>query len=247
MTRTSRLILIFVPFFLGPGAGAQISEKERLSGFAEHQKNQERFDEARLKGERAYFEEEEQWENQKNRTLEGYKKTKKQAVVHDDGPEAKADAAAKIEYAKKYEEDRRAYAKKRSRQDVVVHEDLNLPTEAQELGLNEERPRYDYRKRAMFGGQPKYGKVTGGSSSSAGGGSGRGSISPGGTSFPPPPTFDDFGGADGGYVPAPSMPDDFGDIPPPPPPPMPMGDDFGGEGMDFPPPPPPPFNDDGGF
>lgn len=247
MIHSVRLTLILAPFFLASLAGAQISEKERLSGFAEHHKNQERFEAARLKGERAYLEEEEQWEHQKSRTLESYKKSKKQGIVNDEGPEAKADAVAKRAYEQQYEQDRRTYTEKRSAQDVVVRESQNLPSELQELGLHEERPRYDYRKRAMFGGQPKYGSTASGGS---GGSSRGGSISPGGTSFPPPPTFDDFGGGDGGYVPAPNMPEDYGDVPPPPPPPMPMGDDFGGFGgeQDFPPPPPPPppFMDEGG-
>lgn len=246
MIRTPAKSLILFPLLVSSLASAQVSEKERLSGFAEHQKNQIRFDEARRSGLKGFYEESEQWENQKNRALEAYRKTKKQEVLSEEGPEAKADAAEKKLYAEQYEESRRTYTSKRTHQDVVVRESQDLPTEAEELGLTEVRPRYEYRKRVMFGGQPKYaGKATSSGSS-------RSSISPGGSSFPPPPTFDDFGGNNGGYVPAPNMPEDFGDIPPPPPPPMPSGDDFGGfgaESSDFPPPPPPPppFNEDGAF
>lgn len=221
---------------------AQVSEKERLSGFAQHHKNLDRFEEARVKGERAYLEEEEQWENLKNRSLEEYKKNKKQIVMDEDGPEAKADALAKKGYDENREKERRAYEQEKAKQQLIVRENLQLPSEAQELGLDELRPRYEYRKRALYGASPKYGKMP----SSSGGRSsfGGGAISPGGSSFPPPPTFDDFGG-DGGYVPAPNMPDDYGDVAPPPPPP-PFGDDFGGGDFPPPPPPPPPFGEEGG-
>ncbi|KYG65113.1 hypothetical protein AZI87_11110 [Bdellovibrio bacteriovorus] len=226
---------------------AQNAEIQRLSGFAQHQKNLDQFDVARSKGERAHLEEEEQWENQKLRALEDYKSRKSSVRMSEDGPEAQADAAAKRKVAQEYEESREKYAAQKSKLTAIDRQALHLPTEATELGLDELRPRYDYRKRAMFGAQSKFGRP--GSSSSSGGSSGFGGG--GGSSFPPPPTFDDFGGGDGGYVPAPNMSDDFGDVPPPPPPPPPgFGDDFGGfqGGADFPPPPPPPppFGDEGG-
>jgi hypothetical protein len=116
------------------------------------------------------------------------------------------------------------------------------------LGLDTERPRYDYRKRAMFGAKQKLGS----SASSGPSGSGSTPSFGGRGSLPPPPTFDDISGADNGYVPAPNM-DDFGDIPPPPPPPPPMYDggtpDFGGGtgGGDFIPPPPNNFPEDNDF
>lgn len=247
MKHAQALIFILISILFCMSVQAQISEKERLSGFAEHQMKQKRFDEARNKGERAYLEEEEQWEHEKNRSLQEYKAAKKKAFVNDMGPAAKADAADKKAYEDEHELARRAYTEKRSRQQTVVRDSKNLPTEAQELGLHEERPRYDYSKRVLFGAQPKYGKA--GPGGGLQGGGTRGGFTPGGTSFPPPPTFDDFGGGDTGYVPAPTMPEEFGDFPPPPPPPpMPM-DDFGGsESMDFPPPPPPPpFGEEGGF
>lgn len=226
---------------------AQVSEKERLEGFAEHYRNQDRFDEARRKGERAYFEEEAQWDAQKQRQLAEHKKHQKEGEMPEDGPEAKADLKTKKVYADEYEKSRQEYVKNKNHYSVVNREKLHLPTESQELGLNLERPRYEYRKRASYGGQPKFGKMTGGA---FGGGARGGSTSSGGSSFPPPPTFDDFGGG-GGYVPAPNFPEDFGDVPPPIPPPSGFGDDFGGGGgMDFPPPPPPPpspFGDEGGF
>lgn len=228
------------------GAANVISEKDRLTGFAEHQNKFKQFDKAREQGERAYLEEEEQWEHQKNRDLADYKKNKKAILMPEDGPEAQADAAAKKRYEKEQEEARKSYAENKVVIEPLDRQALNLPSEARELGLESDRPRYDYKKRALYGASPRYGKVTPSYGSSSG--SSSPSFSGSSSNFPPPPTFDDFG--DGGYVPAPNMPDDFGDIPPPPPPPPPpFGDDFGGfgSGTDFPPPPPPPvFNEDSG-
>ncbi|WP_347356603.1 hypothetical protein [Bdellovibrio sp.] len=237
MNSSARQTFLLVLLLLSSTAYGEGVEETRLKGFAQHQNSQDRFEKARQQGERAYLEEEEQWENQKDRALNEYKKTKTAEKMSEEGPEAKADAVAKEKFDDAYEQERLKYIEKKNKQEVVTRGG-NLPTEAQELGLLEDRPRYDYRKRAMYGAKPKYGKSSPGSSSSSG------SSSPsygGGSSFPPPPTFDDFGG-DGGYVPAPNVDDFGGDIPPPPPPP-PFSDDFGGgfggDG-DFPPPPPPP-------
>lgn len=226
------------------------AEKERLSGFAEHQKGEQQFDVARQQGERAYFEKEEQWEVQRERARLDYQRHKTKNDMAEDGPEARADIAEKKKYEQEYEKSRVAYEAKKAHLDQV-RRGSGLPTEEQEYGLNVERPRYDYKKRASFGAPLKLGSSSAGarpslpSSPSFGGGYvppptyDPGPTFGGDSSFPPPPTFDDFGGEDGGYVPAPNM-EDYGDVPPPPPPP-PFGDDFGGGfNPDFPPPPPPP-------
>lgn len=249
MNPPGRLTLFIAATLLSSLASAQSAEESRLRGFAQHQKEQSRFEKAREQGERAYLEEVEQWENEKERQLDSYKRGRKKIEMPDDGPEARADAAAKKKLEQDYEESRRDYMAKRVKRTELPREALNLPSEKVELGLIEERPRYDYRKRATFGAKPKYGKSASGSSGGSSGSFG-GSSSP---SFPPSPVFDDFGG-DGGYVPAPNLPEDFGDVPPPPPPPPPpFGDDFGGgfggdmgDG-DFPPPPPPPFEGENNF
>ncbi|MGZ3769596.1 MAG: hypothetical protein ACXVCP_10620 [Bdellovibrio sp.] len=227
---------------------AQTSERTRLSGFEEFKKEEGQFDTARAKGEKAHLEEEEQWINQRNRNLNEYKKEKKQAEISDDGPEAKADAAEKKKYAEVHEKNRKDYVIEKSKEEKISREDLKLPSESQELGLNETRPRYDYKKRVLYGARQKFGKTPAETASSSSPGR-PGSVPGSGPTpnFPPPPTFDDFG--DNGYVPAPMPPDDFGDMPPPPPPPPPPpfgGDDFGG-GDSFPPPPPPPPPFDGDF
>ncbi len=234
----SALTVILATTLSSSLAFAQSAEEVRLRGFAKHQKDQVQFEKARVQGERAYLETEDQWETQKTRELEAYKKGKRQVSMSEDGPEAKADAVAKKAFTDSYEESRRNYLQKRTNNEITDRKQAGLPTESQELGLDQDLPRYDYRKRAMFGAPSKYGKPgssgSSGSSFSSGGG--------GGNSFPPPPTFDDFN--DGGYVPAPNMPDDFGDVPPPPPAPS-FGEDGGLD--EFPPPPPPPIFENNDF
>jgi hypothetical protein len=236
----------------GRNALAQDSEVDRLSGFAKHQSNDEQYDKARIQGEREYLEEVEQWEHKKERELQAYKTISKDRRVDmdEDSPDAKADAVQKKKLAEQYEEDRKKHSLSRAKNKSFDRQALGLPSEIKELGLDQERPRYDYRKRASFGATTKLGKNTFKSSGSSSGGysGGGGGGSRGGNSFPPPPpAFDDFQDG-GGYLPAPTLNDDYmGDIPPPPPPPPP----FGGEGMggginDFPPPPPPTFGDEGG-
>lgn len=241
MSLSKKLIFLMLLTSISRAGYAAGKEETRLRGFAEHQNENEQFDKARQRGERAFYEELDQWEAQRHRQLDDYKKTKKEKEMTDDGPEFRADAAAKKEVAKDYEKTRKAYSLEKANEEKLSREDKKLPTEAQELGLDSERPRYDYRKRAAFGAKPKFGSNAGSSSGS--------SPSFGGGNFPPPPTFDDFSGGGGGYVPAPNLPEDFGDVPPPPPPPPPPG--FGGDDA-FPndfsaPPPPPPFGEEGEF
>ena len=240
------LAAILICSVISSAAHAVSSEESRLLGFAQHQNNNKQFDKAREQGEKAYLEEMEQWDLGRKRDLQEYRKTKKTQVMADDGPEAQADEAARKKYKENYDKVRREYIAERAKEQALERSAKGLPSEAQELGLDQERPRYDYKKRAYFGGKP--GKVSAGSSF---GGRGSGSGSYGGgnnnaTPFPPPPTFDDF---DNGYVPAPNInPDDFGDVPPPPPPPAPIpgafDQGFGGDGI---PAPPAPFPEDSDF
>lgn len=215
---------------------AQSKEEVRLDGFAQHQKNNKQFDKARSQGEKAYLEEQEQWELSRQRVLEDYKKKKQSQVMDDEGPEYKADQVTKKAWDANREVEREKYASRR-RDEVVDRKAKGFPTEEQELDIAEERPRYDYKKRASFGAS-KGGRSSSPSSPSSGGGAPW--TGGGGSSFPTPPPFDDFGNE--GFSPAQNAPDDFGDIPPPPPPPPVFDEGFDGPG----PIPPPPVFDDGG-
>ncbi|WP_413557308.1 hypothetical protein [Bdellovibrio sp. HCB209] len=234
------LLLILTLTLSATLSHAMDAEEERLRGFAQHQSNLKRFDEAREGGKRAYTEEQEQLYSEKERDLAAYKKDKpKSEPFRDDNSrefrdwekERKAEAAH-------YEETRKAYAAQSAKQQALDREAKGLPTLAQEMGLDQERPRFDFKKRNF------------GTSTASSGGSGRGGggsssgFNPGNSSFPPPPTFDDFSD---GYVPAPNVsPEDFGDVPPPPPPPMGFDQGFSNGSEFIPPPPPPPGNFESG-
>lgn len=233
----SVLVFSVVGHTMGP-------EEFRLRGFAEHQKENEQFDRARQRGERAYYERLDQWETVRKRNLDQYKKEKKENKMTEESPEALADAAVKQAYEEQRLQSYRDY-QAQQKAEVVDREKKNLPSEAEELGIDKQRPRYDYKKRALYGGEPKYrresmGTSFGGRDSSGGTSFGDGNYDSGTVDFPPPP--DDFG--DGGYVPPPVV-DEFGDAPPPPP----YDETYGnGEYENFPPPPPPPppFDESGG-
>ncbi len=109
-----------------------------------------------------------------------------------------------------------------------------------ELGLPENRPRYDLEKRSLYGGQPQFSrsKVPFPNQPSAPNfGSGGSPFPPSQEPFPPAAPFDDF-------PPPPAFPDDNFDLPPPPP--MDPLEGESGTGSDdfFPPPPPPPAFED---
>ncbi|UYL07832.1 hypothetical protein B9G69_012325 [Bdellovibrio sp. SKB1291214] len=244
MNLLSNLLLILALTLTATLSHAMDADEERLSGFAEHQSKIKRFDEARDGGKRAFLESQEQWDTEKERDLAEYKKNKPQTglVMNENSPEYREWENKKKAEQAEYEESRKDFAAQSHKRKALDRTAKGLPTLAQELGLDEERPRFDFAKR-------NFGTKTAGSGGSSGGfGRGGGvSSSSGNSSFPPPPTFDDF---QDGYVPAPNIsPEDFGDVPPPPPPPMAPSFDGNGfsNGSEFiPPPPPPPGNFESG-
>ena len=137
----------------------------------------------------------------------------------------------KKEESKDYDDSKREFIKAQKRSHAI--ESKRDFTEEEELNVFLNRPRYEYRKRALFGAKPNYKVATKSTSSS------------------PTSTQPEFG-TDSGYIPPPPpppMPSDmpnepfYDEIPPPPPPPLPsdFGNDFG-DGY-IPPPPPPPMFD----
>lgn len=234
-----------------PFAASADEETEivRLGGFAEHQSSETKFERLRRRGETEYLEEAEQWEREKDRNLAEYKKQKAAGIKKqsEDGADAKVDTKAKQDWERDYDKSRQDYAKKQRSFDRTKHKEL--VTENEELDLTAQRPRYDYKKRALYGAPLKYGKA-GSMPRASGSSSGFSPPSPSTAPFGsnpnfPPPQYDDFGD---GYIPPPTLGDGFGDdLPPPPPPPVAPIEDFGNSDMMIPPPPPPPpFMDESG-
>lgn len=204
-----------------------IEEKVRLEGWGEHQKEKKRFDRERMKGEGELGREDREWQKLKSQDLAEYRKEKvRLRKQHDDsGAEYLKDQARK----KKEEETFRAqldqFLEIRRKVRSQSRSTVRL-TEEEELGLIEDRERFDWEKRNLLDG-----KGGSGSKRSSSGPS-RGSLPPIPQEFVPPPP-----------PPPPPAPDFELDVPPPPPPPPPMPEFSDGNfGGDVPPPPPP-----GGF
>lgn len=227
--------LFILSLSLGLQARAQrvvntLEEKIRLEGWDDHQRSKKAFDRDRLNDRRDTSKEDREWQKLKDDDLVDYRKAKvRQKKQHeDDGAEHLKDQAQK----KKEEETFRAQldqfleirrkVRNQSRSTVKL-------TEEEELGLLEERERFEWEKRNLLDGKGS----AGGRRSSAPSPSRGSSLPPIPSEFAPPP-------------PPVAPPPEFElDIPPPPPPPppppMPEFSD-GNFGGDIPPPPPP-----GGF
>jgi len=201
----------------------------RLKSLKEEKKNNKVYEEQREKGLGQYLEEQENWEQLREKGLSEYRKQKKGLSPAEDGPEFNVYVRERAQQREKAEKNREVQVRTRN-QMLNQNSQTISKLEEEELGLTENRPRFELR----FRGKNKW--VKGGAS--GGRASSPGSYSGGGDSdFPPPPPPID-------YTPAPPPADAYEDIPPPPPPPP--GYDYGaavpydaGYG-DIPPPPPPP-------
>lgn len=222
--------------------------QDRRAGFHEHVDQQKVFDRERLKGEKAFIEEQEEWERQRQASIQEYKKEKKQSSPAEDGPEHRQHLKEIRDQEKEREMTTREYV--RERDAVLSNKGRKVTlTDEEELGLVEDRPRYDVSKRALYGNGPNAvmaGKTPRRSSPARPSNGSRFSSTPaasfgsGDSGDLPPPSLDDGGG----YVPPPPI--EYDELPPPPPPfdggdsgDFPPPPDFG----DFPPPPPPPLDD----
>lgn len=236
-----RIILILINL----SAYSQVDDNRRLSGFAEHKKYQKKFDAFRESKVNEFIKEKEQEEKEREQAAENYRKKKKLAHNLEEGPEYQEYLREVRHRQQRYHEATEEYKREKALDRAKI-EKRHL-SEEEELGLNEENPRYDYSKRCIYGGYSKLcKKLAGPGGANSGSGSagrfGGGNSSSGGGGFPPPPppTFDDFGDD---YIPPPNFSEDGELLPPPPP--M-MNDDFGDSPLP-PPPPLPPLPGDGDF
>jgi len=164
---------------------------ERLSGFAQHQADQKKFEKERLSDLHQVRASEKAWGHQRDETLIEYQREKKkqQATLADTSHEYREDLREKLQFIDQEIKSRREYVQKR---DQVRHEEkteIHL-TEAQELGLDPSPDRVDWKRRHFFAetGKALGGKAGGGASPSTenfSGGAGR----PSGVPPPPPPEF----------------------------------------------------------
>lgn len=229
-------VRILLSLFIITPALARVQEHEveqaRLSGYKEYIEENQAYERERLRSYRAYLESVEKDMFEKNKALHDFKRNKKIEQQESDEPDNYKDYLAEQKKDEKNADIALQEYKKNQRRSKLMEARRDF-TEEEELGIFVERPRYDYKKRAMYGAKPKY--KTAEKSISEGGGS----------AFPAVPDF----ATDSGYIPPPPPPPMnepfYDEIPPPPPMPFPAdyGDGDMGDGYIPPPPPPPPMFD----
>ena len=204
----------------------------RRKAFSQHTDENKIYDQEREKGLALFLEEEERWNRLREKETREHKKTRPTAI-DEFGHEYQADLKQKENADKQRELDRQRHVRTKSNL-FIEFEDKIPQTEERELGLAQNRPRYELRKRAKNKWVNSGKTLQGGASSSSG-------SSPFDSPSIPQPSPGDFV--------SPPMDTNFEDIPPPPPP-IPYDNfDQGNAGGfdsgfgDVPPPPPPPPND----
>jgi hypothetical protein len=226
-------------------AQAEHPEVRRTRGYPEYKRQKELLQKDREKGLELHLERLEIEKREYNQALEEYRKQKRKEKPLEATAAYQESIRDRYEDQRRYQEDLedfRADKKIEKKQLEQAHLD-----KLEELGLPEDRPRFDIKKRTLYGAKSPFGKPLP-SSGSGGSSSGASNYNPPSAPaddntnlYTPPPSnaFDEF-------PPSPSFPgEDNFDLPPPPPP-MPFDD--GSQGMnapfdDFPPPPPPPVDD----
>lgn len=198
----------------------QSTKVSRRAQFLEHRQLVKIYDQEREKALILYLEEQEQWQ-QKRLEAQSEHQRRKEARAELRGEEAHQEyLEGRLKQLEDDEEKLVEFFQQRALSPRGQKSDLE---EDEELDLLALRPRFDIKKRVLYGAKPTGKKGRGKMNSD-------GKTTSGGKSS----SDSDFGP---GFAPIPSMPEtDFGDFPPPPPPPS--MSPF--EESDFPPPPPPP-------
>jgi hypothetical protein len=245
------LLFFLVPLFQGFVALAQSlstgaathPEVVRVLGFEEHQQQKKQNNQELERGLRLHLESLEIQAREYEKARREYQAEKRSEVPPEKQPSYREHVESRDEQRKErflaVQEQRRIKAEERR-----LLKNIHLDG-SRELGLPENRPRYEIDKRALYGAEPKFSRSKevfpggGGYTPPANNNFGSGSGSGNQDVFPPPAPFDDF-------PPPPTFPEGDFDLPPPPPmdadPMMPGGgEDF------FPPPPPPAFDDNFNF
>jgi hypothetical protein len=214
-------------------------ESNRRKAFREFEDEKKKTEKEQNRGLSLWLEEQEQWDLTREKAI--FELRKDRRVTPGEGsPEHLADLAEKARAQRVVEEGRKNHIAIKNKI-IAQYQPRDNTTEEIELGLDNNRPRYDLRKRGRNKWAGKGGTASGGSSGASGGGFNSGGFQNDNYDFPPPPPPDFNNG----------MPqDNFEDFPPPPPPPGDFGNapgtfDSGFGDAPIPPPPPPP--PDGGW
>lgn len=217
------------------------NEVKRLRGFAEHNNAIKKLDKERDDGFTEHLLQNEKMELVRERAKSQHFKNQKQAASEENSDDYYED----LDLKQRLEDQRLKGLKERSDRLAIsakiIKQERARVSEEEELGLNTNRPRFETRKRALFGAPLKLGGKTLTSPGSSGSGSnfGSGTSNQNNSRFESSPPPIDYSQPSNDYFPPPPPPpsfDGFDDFPPPPPPIEGNFDDF---------PPPPPTSDEG--
>jgi hypothetical protein len=231
--KQNRAMLVIFLALMSVGAPVcadEITEEERLLGFAQQQRRNEESDRLRESGIEALKKKRVDWDQNLAESVGQYKrwKAEQKAALDESSDEYREDLAAKKRRLKDLEEIRKEHVRNRDR-DRAHKKKAVLLTEEHEYGLDEKIIRTEQRKRALYNPSllKNFGKARPGSS----GGMDFGGGGVGAPNTPPP----DFNPPVSAAPPA--APEFFEPEIPPPPPPVDFDDSV----------PPPIFDDPGDF
>lgn len=245
------MLKIFIAFFilLKASFSYSLTEADRRHGYETHLKESKKENKKRMEGLDEYLKEVSDWEKMRQKDLEAYRKNLNKKNDQTEHRQKVQDYKKYQESEKKWilehEQARKEFIKKRERTSSSVKGEKWSFFELQELGLDINRPRYDFRKRFNFTPSNKSSQSLGGASrggdnyssgygtgSAPGAGSGSGSGNSNNNyndfdNFNPPPNYPIY------------EPPPFDDTTAPPP--FPESED-GGLGSPMNPPPPPMYD-----
>ncbi len=240
LNRTSTRQILFMTMlsmFSYQLAFAQVEhpELERVRGFDDYKMQRQMNDREREKGLALHLERIEMERREYEAALQEHRKVKRKEKPLESTPSYKENVRDRErDKQRRIAEQEEFIADKKVERRRLNQAKIN---KLEELGLPEDRPRFDIKKRTLYGAASPFDKAP---PSTGGGGSNSFAPSDGGFPMPPPAQFDEF-------PPPPTFPgDDNFDLPPPPPPPMPYDEGMGMNNPpfdEFPPPPPPPGDD----
>ncbi|MCX7979291.1 MAG: hypothetical protein N2578_09845, partial [Bdellovibrionaceae bacterium] len=148
-------IAVFIHLFNLGWANSLDEDLQRLKAFREHQRFNAQFAQQRLAGRVAHDEMNEQWERQMEMARQDYIRQKKKAEMTEDGPEARADKVEKLAQQRAYEKIELEYLRQKRLTSQKNRRLVGL-TEDEELGLLVNRPRFDRRRRVLYGATPRW-------------------------------------------------------------------------------------------
>lgn len=220
-------------------------EGNRRRAYREFEDEKKKAEKEQNKGLSLWLEEQEQWDSAREKSINEVRKTRKPApamIIDAQGTPQEVsneyynDLAVKKRAQEVIEAGRKQHIQIK-KNIIAQYAPVDVASEEEELGIYNQRPRYDLRKRGKNKWTNSGSKIGGqaGSSGSSGGYNSGGFQNNDSFDFPPPPA------TDFNNVPQ----DNFDDFPPPPPPPADFGNapgmyDSGFGDAPMPPPPPPP-------